>query len=91
MARTRETRKGDGERFTRTVPLHHAANRAQRLACHVHSQVFVAGVAGRVLCSVTQISTDSLAWKDAYGQEYAVCDILVLPDAHPWCRLDVAW
>jgi hypothetical protein len=53
--------------------------------------VFVAGVAGRVLCSVTQISTDSLAWKDAYGQEYAVCDILVLPDTHPWCRLDVAW
>jgi hypothetical protein len=91
MARTRETRKDNGDRFTRTVKLARSANRAQRLSCHVHSQVFVAGAAGRVLCSVTQISTDGLAWKDAYGQEYAVCDILVLPDAHPWRGLDVAW
>lgn len=77
MVRTRETRKGDGERFTRTAKLERSANRAQRLACHVGSQVFVAGVAGRVLCNVAMISTDGLAWKDSYGQEYAVCDILV--------------
>jgi hypothetical protein len=93
MPRDRETRiyNSESERFERTLKVKGMPGRAQRQSCHVHSQVFIAGALGRVLCSVSMISTDGLSWKDAYDQEHLVTDILVLPDAHPWCRLDVAW
>lgn len=67
----------EAERYTRTVDAPARPGRAQRLACHVHSQVFVPSVGGRLLCSVSMISTDGLSFKDAYGIERALTDILV--------------
>lgn len=67
----------ESERFVRTLPVGQRPGRAQRQACHVRSQVFVPSVGGRLLCSVSMISTDGLSWKDAYDIERLVTDILV--------------
>lgn len=67
----------EAERYVRTLPAEHRPGRAQRSACHVRSQVFVPSVGGRLLCSVSMISTDGLSFKDAYDVERLVTDILV--------------
>ena len=67
----------ESERFTRTLRVKGMPGRAQKQACHVRSQVFVREDAGRLLCSVSMISTDGLSWKDAYDQERLVTDIMV--------------